>query len=78
LDFPVHARRVLLDKVAGKQRDVLAPLAQGRNCHSEDGQQVVQVRPEPVLRDHGVQVPIGSGDDLDVDLDGAAAAHAWR
>jgi len=34
--------------------------------------------PEPVLVDHGFQVPIGCGDNLDVDADGPIATHPLK
>jgi len=36
---------------------------------------VVQVRAEPVLLDHGLEVPIGGVDNPHVHFDGPAAAH---
>ena len=73
-DFPAHPLRMFLDEVASEQGDVLTPLPQGRNVQRKDVQPVVQVRPEPVLIDHRLQVPIGCGDEPDVRPDSAIAA----
>src|SRR4029077_7459145 len=74
-DFPSHPSSVLLDKKASEYRDVLAALPQGRNVQWEYGQPVVEVRPELVLRDHRFQVPIGCGDNPNVNVDRPVSAH---
>jgi len=44
----------------------------------EDGRPIVQVCPELVLVDHGFQVPIGCGDNSDVEADGPIPAHPLK
>ena len=57
------------DEVLDEQRDVLRPLAQRRQRDRDDVEPVVQVLPEPAVRDELPQVAVGRGDDAHVDLD---------
>ena len=56
------------DEVLREQRDVLPAVAQRRDRDHDDAEAVVEVVPEPSLRDHLLQVHVGRGDDPHVGL----------
>ena len=60
--------RVLLQVVIGQGRDFDAALAERRDVQPDDVETVEEVFAEPPLRDEGLEVCIGSGDDADVGL----------
>src|SRR3990172_3611095 len=66
---------VLADEVLYQKGDVVAALAQGGQRDGNHVQAVVQVLPEGALLHGLLQVPVGGGDDPDVDLDGPGAPH---
>ena len=77
---PRHAalelRGVFRDEVAGEQRDVFAPLAQGGQLEGDDVEAVVQVLTKGPGLDGLLQVPVRRRDDAHVNADGARAADA--
>ena len=64
-----------VDHRAGQFGNVQLPLPQGRDADGKDAEAVVEVLPEGALGDAFLQVPVGGGDDPDVDGDGFAAPH---
>ena len=56
LDAPAQVLLSPLDEGPGDQRDVLPPLAQGRDLDREDAQAVVEVAPEAPLRHRALEV----------------------
>ena len=60
----------------GQERDVLAPLAQGRQRHREDVDAVVKILAEHAGRHALLEVAVGGGDQPDVDLGVAVVADA--
>ncbi len=65
-----------LGEMRGKQRDVLAPLAQRRHVDREHGEAVEEIGPEAPLGDGGAQVAVGGGDHAHVDAVRLVRAHA--
>jgi hypothetical protein len=63
----VHERRVAREEVARERADLLAPLAQRRQLHREDREPVVEVGAEGAAGHHLLEVPVGRGDDAQVD-----------
>ncbi len=53
----------LLQQRLTEDRQVLQPLAQGRQAQRQDIEAIVQVGPERAGRHHGRQIPAGGGDD---------------
>src|SRR5437762_10389603 len=62
-------------EMAGQERDVFAPLAQGRHPDRHDVEAVEQIFAEAAAGDFGAQIAVRGGDDADVDLDPARSAH---
>ena len=63
------------DHIGRQLWNVQLPLPQGRDIDGEDGKAVEQVIPEGARR-HGLpKIPVGGGDDPDIDLDRLTAAH---
>ena len=62
------------DEALAQGADVLAALAQRRQCQLEHGKAVVQVLAKPALGHGAVQILIGRGDDLHVEADFTFAA----
>ena len=58
----------LLEKVPGKEEDVLPPLPKGRKDEAHDADPVVEVLPEAPLRHHLGKRLVGGGDDPHVEL----------
>src|SRR5689334_19157010 len=71
----VHAARKLLNEVANQQRDVVSPVAQGRDGDGKDVEPIVQVRAELARLDHGAQVTVGGGDQARIRADRPRAAE---
>src|SRR5436190_1789385 len=59
-----------------QERDILAPLSQGRDVNRHDVEAVVEVLAERAARDVLQQIAVGRGHQPDVDLDGLEAADA--
>ena len=74
--LPVVLARVLLAEVLGEDGDLLGPVAERRDEDIDDVEAVVEVLAEASLGDGALEVPVGGGDDADVDLDVAAGAQA--
>ena len=55
-------------EVVDQQRDVLAPLAQGRQAQPDDVQSIEEILAESALLHFGLQVTVGRGHDAHVDL----------
>ena len=66
----------LLEKVLDQERDVVAPLAQGRELDADDLEAVIEVLAELPFGDGVGQVAMRGRDQADVDLDRLVAAHA--
>src|SRR5947199_180246 len=71
----LQARRGRGEEVLDQERQVLDPLAQRRQQDRDDVQPVVQVLAEAPRLHFGLEVLVGGGEDADVDLEGAVAAH---
>lgn len=61
-----------------EQRDVFAPLAQGRQAQGHRVQAVEQVGAELFLQHRVLEVAVGGGDDPEIHLDGPAVAHPLK
>ncbi len=68
--------RELGDEVVDEARNVLAPIAQGRQMDREDVQPVIEIFAELPLGDHRLEVAVGRRHDAHVDLEGLVAADA--
>ena len=66
LDAPAQLSRVVRDEVADEERDVLGPLAKGRQLNRENVQPVVEVGAKRSRVDQLLQRTIRRGDDPDV------------
>src|SRR3990167_5375395 len=75
LDRPPQLPRVLRHEVPHQQRDILGPLAQGRDPDREDVQPIEKVRAEPPFMCRRFEVAVGRRDHPDPDPDGRSA-HA--
>jgi transcriptional regulator with GAF, ATPase, and Fis domain len=62
-------------EVLGEQRDVRAPLAQRGHGDRDRAEAVEEVLAEKALPHHGLEVPVGGGDDADVHLELGRAAE---
>jgi len=67
-----------LHELAGEVRDILHAVAQRRDLDGDDVEAEEQVLAEFLALDAFLEVPVGGGDDADVDLDGAVAADAFE
>ena len=65
-----------VQKIETKGQDILPPLAQGRNGNRNHVQPVVQILPKGPILNHFVKVPVGGGNETDVNGLGSDAAHA--
>ena len=63
------------EEVLGQQRDVVAPLAQGRHAEGDDVEAVVQVLAHLAAGDQPVDVPVGGDHEPDVEGDHDPAAQ---
>jgi hypothetical protein len=72
---PARASRLLLEEHHRKAGQVLEPVAERRQVQGEDAQAIVEVLSESALPDGAGQIHVGRGEDTDVDLDRAVAAH---
>jgi hypothetical protein len=72
----VHRAVEMLQKIFRQQDDVVAALAQGRRAELDHVQAVKQILPEIVLADGFDDVPVGGGDEADIDAQFIVAAHA--
>ena len=59
----------LFQKVAHQERQVALPFPKGRNMDRNDIQPVVQVFPEGAFAHHLLEVPVGGGDEANIDGD---------
>ena len=75
LGFDTQFAGALLQEMAGEQRDVLAPLAQGGQADTDDVEAVEQVFAEQAVLDARFQVLVRRRDDPDVGLDRRMAAN---
>ena len=66
---------VALEEVVHQDRQVLEALAQGRQAQGDDVEAVVEVLAEGAGGDPLREVPVGGGDDADVDRHGPGVAH---
>ena len=71
--MPTVALAVDAQEVLGQQRDVVAPLAQGRHAQGDDVEAVVGILAETALFHRRPQILVGGGHQAQVDLLGAAA-----
>src|SRR5438552_1496036 len=71
----LQARRGRGEEVLDQERQVLDPLAQRREDDRDDVRPVVEVLAEAPRLHLGLEVLVGGGEDADVDLEGAVAAH---
>ena len=55
--------------MAGQQRDVLAPLAQGRQADADNVQTMEQILAEQAILDPGFEMLVRRRNDTDVGLD---------
>src|SRR5437016_7327285 len=76
VDATTELLGVLRDVVAHEERDVLGPLAKGREIDRKDVQPVVQVGAEPFLFHELLERAVGCGDDPDIAAYGLRAADA--
>src|SRR2546422_1109668 len=74
LDAPAETSGVVRDEVAHEKRDVLGPLAQGREIDGKDVQPVVEVGAKLSRLDQLLERPVRGGDDPDVAPDRVRAA----
>src|SRR6185312_3200910 len=61
-----------------QERHVLEALAQRGNVDRDNVQAEIQILAKLLLLDAGFEIAVGGGDDADIDLDGAIAAHAFQ
>ena len=57
------------EKMPHQQRDILAPIAQGRQVDANDVKAVEEVLAKTALSDEGFQILVGGGDDAHIHLD---------
>jgi hypothetical protein len=67
-----------MEKACGHRRDIVAPLAQGREVHVEDIDAVVQISTELPARHRFAQVAIAGRHDGHIRLDWARRAEAHQ
>src|SRR5207244_2581023 len=78
LRLPLETRRGRGEGVLDQERQVLGPLAQRRERDRDDVQAVVEVLAEAPRLHLGLEVLVGGGEDADVDLERAVAAHPFE
>src|SRR5207245_1055298 len=67
--------RVARDEVVNKEQDVLRAPTQGRQVHRKDVQPVVEILAKLPFGHRFAQVPVGRGNDADIDRYSLASAH---
>ena len=72
------SRDFLPEEVMDEGRDIGLSLPEWRQWDREDVEPEPEVLPELVLLHHGLEVPVGRGDDPDVHLYGGSAAHPFE
>src|SRR5579862_3963551 len=68
--------RELLYEISFKQSKILAAICQGWQGNFHYSQTVVQILAKLTVPDHGFQIPVGGGDDSDINVLGGQASHA--
>ena len=68
-DFFPESQAIFLDEMIDKKRNVVAAFAQPGQGYRHDVQPVEKVLAEVTLRDFMFEVPVGGGDDPDVQID---------
>ncbi len=74
-DSAAHPLGNLSDEEVDQQRNILAPLAQGRQLDGKDVEPVVEVTAKALVLDHGEQIAVGSGHQPYIHRDRIAVAH---
>ncbi len=65
----------LLEEVLDESRDVVTPLAEGRELDHDHGDPVVEIRPEAAVRHRFAQVLVAGRDQADVRPDRLASPY---
>ena len=69
---PVELGGNLAEKKLGERRNVLEPIAQGRDHEEKSTDPKIQVSAKPLVFDHGREILVRGGDQTDIHL---AVAH---
>ena len=78
IDGAAHFLGVFAGEVAGEDGDVVGPVSERGRGDGEDFEAVVEITPEELVAHHFGEVPIGGGDEANVDGNGANAAEAFE
>ena len=78
LRFNAKIARTFLQKKLRQQRDILAPLAQGRQAQTDDIQPVKQILAEQSLLDPRFEILVGRRDDTYIGLDRLMSADSVK